>query len=203
MALLQDVPEFRTFIVARALLLSAELAVPYYALRARQLTDVGQGFGLFIVALELAALVGSPIWGRLSDRVSDRVVMGLGGLVGSVAAVAALGFGLVPSNLASPSLFAVVFLIVGVAREGVRVGRKSYIVDAAPADERPLYIAASNTLASLLIFAFIAFGIFAQVVGINATLIVFLILGLVGAGVAWRMPEVDQMRKQGQARRAK
>ena len=194
MTLLREVPWFRWFVVTRALLLSAELAVPYYTLRARQLTGTESGFGLFIVALGLAALGGSPVWGRLSDRVSDRLVMALGGVVGAVAAVAALGFGLVPAGLATPALFAVVFLVVGLSRAGVRVGRKGYIVNAAPDDERPLYVAASNTLAGVLIFAFIGFGVVAQVVGVDLTLGILLVLGLLGAASAWRLPTAADAR---------
>lgn len=197
LVLLRELPGFRRFVLTRSLLLSAELAVPYYALQAQQLTGVEEGFGLFVVALGLAALSGSPVWGRVSDRVSDRLVMGLGGVIGALAAVVALGFELVPPNLASPSLFAVVFLVVGLARAGVRVGRKSYIVDAAPDGERPLYVAASNTLAGVLTLAFVAFGVVAQVVSIDATLGVLLVLCLLGAVSAWRMPASDRMVSAG------
>ncbi|MFH5800947.1 MFS transporter [Haladaptatus sp. CMAA 1911] len=184
---------FRRFIASRGLLLAAELSIPYYALRAHQLTSAGEGFGLFVVALGIAALAGSPIWGRVSDRVSNRIVMALGGVVGAVAAALALSFGFLPNSVTSPALFAVVFLVVGFARAGVRVGRKSYIVNAAPDDERPLYTAAANTIAGALMFVFIGFGVFAQVVGIGATLTVLLVLCLLGAASAWWMPKSDQM----------
>lgn len=193
--LFREVPGFRQFIVSRGLLLSAELSVPYYALRAHQLTGVGEGFGLFIVALGVAALTGSPIWGRISDRVSNRIVMALGGVVGAVAAALALSFGFFPTSATSPLLFAFVFLVVGLARAGVRVGRKSYIVNAAPDDERPLYTAAANTIAGVLIFVFIGFGAVAQVVGIDATLATLLVFCLLGAASAWRMPEAGRMAR--------
>lgn len=191
--LLRQISGFKWFIASRGLLLAAELSVPYYALRAHQLTSAGKGFGLFIVSLGVAALMGSPIWGRVSDRVSNRAVMALGGVVGAVAAALALSFGLLPASVTSPALFAVVFLVVGLARAGVRVGRKSYIVNAAPDDERPLYTAAANTIAGVLMFVFIGFGAFAQVVGIGATLTALLILCLLGSASAWRMPKSDRM----------
>lgn len=62
LGLLWRVSGFRRYILSRALLLSAELSVPYYALSARQLTGADRGFGLFIVALGVAALIGGPVW---------------------------------------------------------------------------------------------------------------------------------------------
>ena len=111
----------------------------------------------------------------------------------ALAVVAALGFGLVPSDLASLALFAVIFVVVGLARAGVRVGERAISLTPLPDDERPLYVAAANTVAGVLTFVFIAVGVFAQVVGIDATLGVLLILGLLGVGATWRMPEPDHM----------
>ena len=39
-----------------------------------------------------------------------------------------------------------VVLVVVVAQAGVRLGHKAYLVNAAPAAERPLYVALANTL---------------------------------------------------------
>lgn len=93
----------------------------------------------------------------------------------------------VPSDLKSLALFAVIFVVVGLARADVRVGERATLLTPLADDERPLYAAATNTVAGVLTFVFIAIGVFAQVVGIDA------ILGPLGVGAAWRMPEPDHM----------
>ena len=191
--LLSGVPGFRRFIIARAFLLSVELSIPYYALRARDITGSGSSLGLFVVALGLAALLGSPLWGRLSDRRSNRLVMGLGGAAGVLAAAGALGLGLFSSGTVSPYFYAPIFLLVGLAQSAIRVGRKSYLVEAAPADERPLYKAVSNTTVGLLTLAFGALGLFAQALGVDAALTLLLALGILGVAAVWYMPEAGAM----------
>lgn len=119
--------------------------------------------------------------------------MGLGGLIGSLAAVLALSFGYFSSGEVSPYLYLPIFLMVGLARDGARAGRKSYIVDAAPSEERPLYTAAANTVAGVLTFAFIALGLLAQAQGVDAVLVALLVLGLLGVGVTWLMPKANRM----------
>ena len=193
LGLLVRVPGFRRFIIARAFLLSVELSIPFYSLRAREITSAGGGLGLFIVALGVAALIGSPIWGRLSDRNSNRLVMGLGAAAGTLAAAGALFMGLFVSGNASPYLYVPIFLLVGLAQSAIRVGRKSYLVDAAPTDERPLYKAVANTTVGLLTLSFAALGLLAQVLGVDAVLIVLLALGLLGVAACWYMPEADRM----------
>ena len=193
MGLLTRVPGFRRFIIARAFLLSVELSIPFYSLRAREVTGAGAGLGLFVVALGIAALIGSPIWGRLSDRRSNRLVMGFGATAGALAAAGALSLGLLVSGNVSPYLYAPIFLLVGLAQSAIRVGRKSYLVDAAPTDERPLYKAVANTTVGLLTLSFAALGVLAQILGVDAVLVLLLALGLLGVAACWYMPEADRM----------
>ena len=191
--LLTRVPGFRRFIIARAFLLSVELSIPFYSLRAREVTGAGKGLGLFVVALGIAALVGSPIWGRLSDRRSNRLVMVFGAAAGVLAAAGSLSLGLFVSGNVSPYAYAPIFLLVGLAQSAIRVGRKSYLVDAAPTDERPLYKAVANTTVGLLTLSFAALGIFAQLLGVDAVLALLFALGLLGVAACWYMPEADRM----------
>jgi hypothetical protein len=51
-----------------------------------------------------------------------------------------------PSVAASAPPTAIVVVFIVVAQEGVRLGRKAYLVTAAPPGERPLYVALANTI---------------------------------------------------------
>lgn len=43
-------------------------------------------------------------------------------------------------------IIARIFLLIGFAQAGLWLGRKTYLVDGAPEDDRPLCVAVSNTL---------------------------------------------------------
>jgi MFS family permease len=191
--LLGEVPGFRRFIIARALLLTVTLSVPFYALDAKALTDGAiAGLGVFVIAASLAQVLSSPFWGRFSDQ-SSRTVMMIGAGMAVVAGILALLFGTLPQGWQSAYLYAIIFLLIGFARAGVRLGRKTYLVDGAPADDRPLYVALSNTIIGVLYLAGSGFGLLASALGLNALIAVFVVLAALGMLASWRLPEADEM----------
>ena len=193
LALLGQVPGFRLFILARLLLLSVELVVPFYTLYARQLigSEVGN-LATFVIASGLAAVLSSPFWGRFADR-SSRLVIAWAGAIAVGTSVFALLFRALPAAWQTATGYALVFLLIGFAQAGVRVGRKTYLVDGAPAEERPLYIALSNSLVGVITLASGAFGLVAEGFGVPVLLVIFSILIGLGIVVAWRMPEAERM----------
>ena len=74
--------------IARALLLSAALAPPFYVLLAQQNSGGLTGLCLLVIASGLAASLSAPLWGRMGDRSSRRVMV--------IASMAAGVTGLVP-----------------------------------------------------------------------------------------------------------
>lgn len=195
LTLLRDVPGFGRFIMARALLLSVPLSIPFFALDAKTLTgSTASSLGIFVIATSLAQVLSSPFWGRFSDR-SSRTVMMLGGGLAVVVGLAALLVGILPSAWQNAYLYGTIFMVLGIARGGVRLGRKTYLVDAAPDDERPLYVAVSNTIIGAITLAGSAFGLISSFFGLQILLAVFVGLALTGVLLSWRMPEADQMVK--------
>ncbi len=191
-AICRDQPGYRAFLYTRGLLLSVELAMPFYALHGRE-TFGGEvaALGVFIVTVGLAGVISSPVWGYFSDR-SSRTVLGVSGLLAVLAALLALTIAEIEA-LQSPVVYTSVFVTLGVAEAGVRLGRKTYLVDAAPKDERPLYVAFGNTSTGVLALLGGGFGVVAQILGIDALIMLLLLLSLGGALMAWRMPEADRM----------
>jgi hypothetical protein len=88
------------------------------------------------------------------------------GAIGTVAAVLATVL-LVVDGSSEAAYAAVVFVAVA-AQEGVRLGRKAYLVTAAPPDERPLYVALANTIIGAVIIGLALSGVLAQVAGVSA-----------------------------------
>lgn len=191
--LLQASPGFRQFIIIRGLLLSVTLSIPFYALDARALTGSGGGnLGIFVIASGLAQVLSSPFWGRFADR-SSRTVMMLGGGMAAAGGGLALLFGLLPAPWQTAYLYGLIFLVIGFARSGVRLGRKTYLVDAAPEADRPLYVALSNTIGGLLTLAGGSFGLIAGAFGLRVLIGLFVILALLSMFASWRLPEADRM----------
>jgi hypothetical protein len=185
---------FRRFITARALLLSVQLSVPFYSLYARQLTGGNiSGLGVFVIAIGLADVFSSPFWGRFADR-SSRTVMIWGGSLAVVVGLVMLGVGVfLPAAWHTAIVLSPIFLVVGFAQAGVRLGRKAYIVNAAPGPDRPTYVALTNTIIGVLTLAGGAFGVVADAYSVPALLIVFIGLTTLGVVLAWRMPEAEDM----------
>lgn len=191
--LARDVPGFRKFLLARMLLLSVELAMPIYALQASRITGESvTGLGLLVIAVGVAGIISSPFWGLFVDR-SSRTVMALSGLIAALAAGLALGLPHFGDDFQHPLAFALVLIILGIAEAGVRLGRKTYLVDAAPKEEKGLYAAFSNTLTGLVTLLGGAVGVALLAVGPEAAILALGGLGLLSAAACWRMPEADRM----------
>lgn len=185
----REVPGLRVFATARGLLLAVEIGLPFLVVFSR--SELGDANVLAAVVLSVGAanLLSNYAWGRIADRISTRLTMIAAGLIGSVAIGGVLVLGAI-ADAGTPLLaFCPVFFAATVAEAGVRVGRKAWIVNAAPEEQRPLWIAATNTLAGLVTLAFTALGILAQLAGVTAVLYVLLALSLAGIAAAYAMPE--------------
>jgi len=185
--------DFRHFVVTRALMLSTALSLPFYVLLAREhATDGLDALGLMLIAAGAAGSVSAPAWGRLADRSSRLVLvlaaLGAGGLGLVVFALSAAG----AEVLDRPLAFAVLFLLLGVAHSGVRLGRKTYLVDMADLETRAAYVAVSNTVIGVLMLAGGLFGALAQAAGVEFAILALAILALVASASAWRMREVQE-----------
>ncbi len=187
---------FRRFLATRSTLLAVELAVPYYALHSRRLGLEAHDLGVAIIAVGVANLVSSPVWGRLSDRVSSRMVMVLAGVVSVAASLTALAVGAFMGAGISALAYAPVFFLAGLAVSGVRLGRKTYLVDATDDSVRPLYVSLSNTLMGGLTFAYGGLGFVAEAAGARDMLVVLLAFAVAGVAVAWWTPEPERMREE-------
>jgi predicted MFS family arabinose efflux permease len=192
-----QVPAYRTFLWARALLLAVEIAMPFFVLHAQDLYGERlSALAVFVFAVGLANVVSSPFWGPFSDR-SAAAVLGVAGLVGALAAGLALALALVPGLAGLPPYsYALVFFLLGLAEAGVRLGRKTYLVDAAPKDERPLYVAFSNTaIGGLALVAGLA-GLIADLIGPDALIAVVGAVALAGALVGRTLPPPERFQDQ-------
>jgi len=155
LGLVQNDALFRRFIIARMLLLGSALGSPLFVILAGGKV---LSLGAFVIASGIAKATSSVIWGNMADR-SSHLTMSAGGII--VAITAALGLALELSSariLDHPLSWPMVFLIFNIGYAGIRVGRKTWVIDAAEGDQRTDYVSASNTVIAVAIIVMGAVG---------------------------------------------
>jgi MFS family permease len=185
-----DAP-FRKFVVVRALLLVSALSPPFIvALAAEQGSGGLSGLGPFVIASGLAGIVGGRPFGRLAD-ISSRKLMIAGAAAASAIIGALLGIERIEALRDAPWVFFVAYFLLTVTHTGVRVARKTYVVDMATGDQRTEYVAVSNTaMGVLLLITGAASSALAQL-GPEAALLFLAGLGLLGVLVGRSLEEVS------------
>jgi hypothetical protein len=185
--------DFRDYIVSRGILLSVELSLPFYALFARRSTSGSAGdLGVFVMAASLSQVLSSPLWGRLADRTS-RWTMTVSAILAGLAGILMLTLNRIPEIPTTSFILSIPVVLLGFAIAGVRLGRKTYLVDSAPDNERPLYVALSNTIAGVLILISGGLGALVDILGIQMLILLLAVLAFFGAASSWRLPEATQM----------
>ncbi|RUR31899.1 MFS transporter [Vreelandella nanhaiensis] len=193
LSLMKDDSTFLHFNVSRALLLSSALALPYIALLGQQQSgaDLG-GLGLLVVVSGIAGMVASPVWGKLADQSSRRVMRNAA--IGTImCCLLGASFAWLPGDWTQNVWpYALVYGLLVIVHHGVRLGRKTYLIDMATQDDRALYIALSNTLTGvLMLLVGGVIGALAQWLG-SAALLILLAVTAVGAMLsAHKLPEVE------------
>ena len=191
-------PAFRRFVLARSFLLAAQLATPFYALLAQEGAGVSAGnLAIMVGAASLASVLSSPFWGRFSDA-SSRKVMVAGGMWSVITVILALSTFLLPEDAWAGNgwglaLFALVFFSSGFAEAGVRLGRKTYLVDGAPERKRPLMVAVANTAVGVMYALAAGLGFLADALGVAVVLGVLGLMALMGTLLANRLPEAETL----------
>lgn len=190
--LLRDDAPFRRFVVVRTLLLVSALSPPFVVVLATQRTGVGfAGLGPFLIASGLAGLLGGRTFGRLADRSSRRVLM-TGAGAASAVIVALLALLAVPAVRDSAWIYPAAYLLLALAHTGVRVARKTYVVDLGSGNQRTDYVAVSNTAMGVLLLAVGAVSSSLAQLGPEVALGFLAALGVAGVVAARALPEVTQ-----------
>ena len=148
-------PDLRRFLLARSLLLASAFSGPIYVALAQQKlgSDIAT-LGLLVIATGLAGTVSSSVWGALSDRSSRRTMMWGAGLTAALAlftlAVSLSGSALMEAVW----IYGALLFVLGIAHAGVRIGRKTHLVDMAGEDKRSQYVALSNSAIGVVLLGF-------------------------------------------------
>jgi hypothetical protein len=186
-----DAP-FRRFVITRALLMCSALSAPFYVAMAQEnLGSPTYLLGAFVAAAGLASLISAPVWGRFADVSSKHVMI--------VAAIVTSGIGLltvavdffVPGVRRAVWFLPAAYFVLSVAHSGVRVGRKTYVVDLATGNQRTDYVAISNTVIGVLLLVVGSVGALAPLIGNAGVIGLLALMGLAGAVLGSTLPQTQ------------
>ena len=190
LSILVDDRPFRHFVITRSALLCSALTAPYFvALGQANLGGDTRVLGLFVIASGVASLVSAPVWGRLTDRSSRRVMAFAAGLTASIGAIVAIVSSLAPGVAHTLWFLPLAYFLLAIAHAGVRVGRKTYVVDLGGGNRRTDYVAVSNTVIGFVLLVTGVIGTIAALVSLPAVIAALSVMGAFGAMFAWRLPE--------------
>jgi hypothetical protein len=97
----------------------------------------------------------------------------------------------IPAMSSTQWLYPAAFFILGVAHSGVRLGRKTYIVDMAGGDKRTDYVAVSNTIIGLVLLITGGISALASAISPEGIILILSLFGIAGAFTSSRLPEVE------------
>lgn len=142
---LQD-PNFRRFLLfALAWGFSVNFASPFLNVHLLRNLDYSYGFVATLTALSAASdLVGMRLWGALSDRVRNKAVIRVCGIV-----AATLPLGWLALSRDSVLLPLLLYALGGGFWAGINLCTSNLLLRIAPRDMRPLYFSSYSVLAGL------------------------------------------------------
>lgn len=192
LGLLRSDAAFRRFVITRALFISSALAAPYYIVLAQRHTEASVLLlGVFVLVGGLAGMLSGPVWGRFSDR-SSRKVMLASATITSLASLAVVGAAwLAPAWLAQIWFLPLAYFVLSIGHDGIRVGRKTYLVDLAGGNRRTDYVAVSNTAIGIILLAAGVGGAALSGIGVVGLILLFALCGLIGVAFGRGLPEAQ------------
>ncbi len=184
-----DAP-FRNFVIVRSLLLVSALSPAFFvSLSAERGGGELSGLGPFLIASGAAAILGGEVSGKLSDKSSKSTMTWGAGLASVIllAVMAQVTFAESWSGWALP----VAYFLITLTHTGVRVARKTYVVDMAEGDQRTTYVAVANSAMGVILLATGAISGGLATLGTMWALGFFALLGFIGVAMASALPEVS------------
>ncbi|MBE9471424.1 MAG: MFS transporter [Chloroflexi bacterium] len=190
---------YRRYIAARLSLAMANIALPFYGIYAKNVLGAPEGMvGIYVVARVGALLLSNLLWGRLSDRRGNRLVMRLVSLGSGLAALSALALvgmmGLLrPQGAWLPYLALPLFFLDGAMLPAQILSGSNFLLELVPGAERPLYLGLSNTLMGVVVLISGLGGLVVDFFGFAGLFAVSLGLCLAGYVFASGLPEPREM----------
>lgn len=182
---------FRSFVNVRALLLVSALSTSFIVVLSQSVgSQALSGLGGFVLASGLASLVGGRVSGILSDKSSRLVMSWAAGCAAIILLAIVACAAWAPASISAWAL-PIGFFLVNLAHAGIRVARKTYVVDMAGEDKHTRYVGAANTMMGVILLIVGGISAVIALAGPSAAILFLAIVGVLGAWRARALPEVS------------
>jgi hypothetical protein len=188
--LLRDDPPFRHFVITRSLLLCSALSAPFFVVLAQRSLAGSKMLGAFLLVSSLASTLSAVFWGWMADTSSRNVMIRASGVAALTCLAVGLGASYYSEWFATPWLLPVAYLVLSVAHAGIRIGRKTYLVDMAGGTKRTDYVSVSNSVIGVLLLITGGISALASLLSVEAVLVLLGAMGVAGTVSALRLDEV-------------
>ena len=189
--LLKTDKAFSRFVFTRALLMSSALVAPYYILIGYgEESSVGLLGGLMLSS-GLAQLCSSTIWGISADRSARRTLQIAGSLVFLTGTITFIVYQVSPALIDTIWLLPSLYFALEVAHQGIRVARKTYLVNLGSDDQsRVDYVSVSNSIiGGLLLVTGVVLGLLSLIVPPIWLIVLLSLLSLAGSLMCFSLKE--------------
>jgi MFS family permease len=170
---------YRRFIWARLCLIIGRIAEPFYIIYiTEQLNLPKSTSGILIAAGAVAAALSNMLWGRLGDRKGMQWLLSF---TGSLAVLPPYG-----THIILPWIL-LISLMIGMSADGIGIASMTFLLEVAPAAQRPLYMGLANTLLGIGAIVPIIGGVLITTVGYAGTYCIAAIFCSIGAYIAFQL----------------
>jgi MFS family permease len=150
---------FSLVTVVRLLAGLSGMAMPFYVVYATDQLRFGiETIGLFISSQVVGSILAGFVWGYLNERSGNKIVIQGSTILALASPLLALLIQPI-GHLAGAStiyVYSLIFLAIGALNSSFMPGFINFVLELAPPEERPTYIALTNTLCgSLLVVPFL------------------------------------------------
>lgn len=152
--LLKNVKSYRLLLLVRIMLGVWGMALPFYIIYARERLGLApSAVGIFLSIQMVGMVISNILWGALSNRVGNKIVLELVSAVAIMAPMITLLTNVVVP-FQSTLGFGLVFFFLGFTLSGITLGYSNYMLDVSPETQRPTYLGFQHTfLAPVLLLS--------------------------------------------------
>ncbi|MCG9578460.1 hypothetical protein L1D14_19765 [Vibrio tubiashii] len=172
--------------------MSSGLAAPFIVILATPHTDL-TGVLMFVILTGMANLVSGMFWGLLADRSSRFVMLLSATLSMSIFLFTTLFQAAIEayfSSLIALIVYLLLYFLLAVTHQGVRLGRKTYLVDMAHGNQRTDYVSVSNTVIGVLLLGYGAISALVAQWNMTAVFVLFSVSSLAALILALKLKDI-------------
>jgi len=196
--LLRENKNYRWFIVGRILMRVSQIAEPFYLIYATEVLGLSASVaGVYLSLRAIAGALSNLVWGRISARRGNRMLLLTSGiLLVLTPAFALIGPWVVQmlnlNSLAMMMAIGVVFLLSGAATDGSNIANTTYLLEIVPEMERPTYMALANTMLGIVTFLPVLGGWLIALMGYEGSFVLGTVFGLLGLFASFQLGEPNK-----------